>query len=443
MEYYIETICKLREIPSSERLVPSILLDGTKLNTTAILSSGGRRGSNRRQQSLSHAEKQALEAKTWWERTIQPELEPVVQPTAEDHDPVKLMMAKMGYQEGQGLGRDGSGMAQPIQVKQLEAGSGLGYNSDPVNSAIVHTPSDVTWFQAPPEGAAALRLRPVLGRQVEVVTNSRFLSVDTLEKLNEALGHSEVIRGPDLADKAKSVHPYYVLLSIAGPAKLPQFQLGYLNYLTKLISKDSVALDLTEGQKYQGYISKYCETSHSVGTTSPGSADIVIFDAPSKRAVLSSLKHVLTYLKNNGSCVFSVHQLTDRFTVSIVYILTRTFKYCSFIKTKVCCPHTPDIFVIAKGLLSDDYSPFMRSIDSTIEALDSANAKQRDILEILPISVLFQPDFYKFVSGPNEKVASDALMTIIDLEKMNKTKFPSGKSNEFIQVSCTESEVDI
>ena len=45
----MKTVCKgLGPISEHNRLVKDIYLNGTKLNTTAILSSDGKRGSNRR-----------------------------------------------------------------------------------------------------------------------------------------------------------------------------------------------------------------------------------------------------------------------------------------------------------------------------------------------------------------------------------------------------------
>ena len=50
VEHYMKSVCKgLGPISEDDRLVRDIYLNGTKLNTTAMLSSDGRKGSNRRQ----------------------------------------------------------------------------------------------------------------------------------------------------------------------------------------------------------------------------------------------------------------------------------------------------------------------------------------------------------------------------------------------------------
>ena len=347
-------------------------------------------------------------------------------------------MAKMGFTAGEGLGRDGSGMKEAIKVKQLEDGVGLGYSSNPINSAIVSNREAVQWFTFP--GNEELVLSPVEGRRLCRVTNSRFLSVDTLEKLNEAEAESSVIRREDLCDLAKSVHEYYAISSIPDVCDFCSVQLGYLDKLTNFASENMVATDLSPAMKFWTFLSKRCKVVDSFECDA-NSLDLLLFDTSSKKSMLENMQLLLSSLKAGGNCVLHCLKLQDRFTVSIVYILTKLFESCSLVKTVVCCPHTPDLFFVAKSFKSSDHEKLLSSVESCLDSLGGLEQNDRDIVEILPISYLFQPSFYSFVSCINEKVSMDAFDTIVDLEKMNFEKsFPSGKSNGFITKCIGETQ---
>ena len=347
-------------------------------------------------------------------------------------------MAKMGFTAGEGLGRDGSGMKEAIKVKQLEDGVGLGYSSNPINSAIVSSPEAVQWLTFP--GDEELVLSPVEGRRLSRVTNSRFLSVDTLEKLNEAEEESSVIRREDLCDLAKSVHEYYAISSIPDVCDFCSVQLGYLDKLTNFASENMVATDLSPAMKFWTFLSKRCKVVDSFECDA-NSLDLLLFDTSSKKSMLENMQLLLSSLKPGGNCVLHCLKLQDRFTVSIVYILTKLFESCSLVKTVVCCPHTPDLFLVAKSFKSSDHEKLLSSVESCLDSLGGLEQNDRDIVEILPISYLFQPSFYGFVSCINEKVSMDTFDTIVDLEKMNFEKsFPSGKSNGFITKCIGETQ---
>jgi hypothetical protein len=374
---------------------------------------------------------------TWFDRIVRPLLEPVSDSPTEQNIGNKLM-AKMGFTAGEGLGRDGTGMKEAIQVKQLEEGAGLGYSANPVNSAVVSSRKEVVWFTFP--GVEELVLSPVEGRRLSRVTNSRFLSVDTLEKLNEAQAESTVIRRSDLNEVAKSVHAYYAV-SAHYAAPVLEFdtvnprsvQLEHLNKLTSFLSDSTVAADLSPSIDFHSYLSNHCHKVLDSFECDPNSLDLITFDTSSKKSMLENVQNLLNFLKSDGNCVLHCLELQDRFTVSIIYILTRLFQSCSFIKTEVCCPHTPDLFFVAKSFIPSDYDKLLASIQLCLDSLCATEENNRDILEILSISYLFQPDFYQFLSGPNEKVSLDAFDTIIDLEKMNHSNsFPSGRSTSFI-----------
>ncbi len=85
-------------------------------------------------------------------------------------------------------------------------------------------------------------MSPVVGKQLSCVTNSRFLSVDILEKLNTARAGSSVIRRSDLCDVAKSVHAFYAVSAVPEAFDFLDVQLGYLDKLTGTISRGGVAM---------------------------------------------------------------------------------------------------------------------------------------------------------------------------------------------------------
>ena len=352
-------------------------------------------------------------------------------------------MAQMGFQAGKGLGREESGRTEPIQVKQLEEGAGLGYDVNPVNSAVVNTPGDIRWFERPPS-TTPTTLAPfsTAGRCLTHVTNSRFLSLDTLLRLNEAEDHNTVTKLPDLSEQAKSVHSFYAMSSM-GVYDMMDVQMSFVNKLTGVLDRPAcIGVDLSVRGMFTPHLSKRCSKSKTLEEieadelqeeVSQHDLDFVAFDSSSKSDMLKSLLMLIKHLKPGGNCVFYCNKLQDRFTSSIVYLLTRLFRSTSLIKTKTCCPHTPDFFVVSKYHQTSCFNNLDSHLNQCLDSLNTAVESGKDLLEVLPISYLFEPSFYKFVSCFNEKVSQDAVDTIIDLEKMNHQKtFPSGKSNKFI-----------
>jgi len=68
------------------------------------------------------------------------------------------LLAKMGWQEGAGLGRDGRGLAAPIQVQQRSSNSGIG--AETPTSQAEPTPEDDAFALYQKRMALAYRYRP-------------------------------------------------------------------------------------------------------------------------------------------------------------------------------------------------------------------------------------------------------------------------------------------
>ena len=322
-------------------------------------------------------------------------------------------------------GGPGLGYSDPA----AQSGGGLGYSGPDKAASAVSNP------------APEIVLKPVFGGRVDTVTNSRFLALDTLERLNEAERESTVIRKPDLCDLAKSVHAYYAISAVPEAYSITEVQLGYLAKLTGVMEESAVAADLTESARFSSALQKYSDRVCDPTDLHSTQVDVIIFESEAKSRTLLRLKSILTHLKTGGNCVYHCHQLRDRFTVSVVYLLSCLFGSVTIVKTKACCPHTPDLYIVAKSLRCQDSNKLMSGVDGCLEALETARSRGKDVVEILPISLMFQPSFYKFVSAMNEKVSLDAFDTIMDLEKMNyQNSFPSGKSNKFILECVNETQ---
>ena len=148
------------------------------------------------------------------------------------------------------------------------------------------------------------------------------------------------------------------------------------------------------------------------------SFEILITDSSNKLKMVSMLLLVLRHFKPGSSVIVHIEHLFDRFNVGILFLLSQMFSDITILKTKYCCPHTPDAFVVARSY-SPEKSPQLKPshLEGLCQKISESNGFE--VVEIVPTSTLFVSKFYRFVAERNEKIASDVLDVTIELEKLN------------------------
>ena len=294
------------------------------------------------------------------------------------------------------------------------------------------------------------KIRGVFGRDTQYVTNSRFVSGPTLERLVEAQKESRVLNNDRLCARAGSVHVYYALEDGYPGYKTSDIQISSINMLTNIYNPGNCAIDIshnaefTEFTKDQFMLTDVYNTDDNSSLTSlfsindfsnkltDISVDNIIFDSSSKHNLLAGIMLSCKHLVTGGSAVIRFNALHCRFNVGIVFLLHCMFGEVSIIKTIACCPHTPELFLVCKDYHGDKKSFLYDYISNVVEQAE--NTADLTLVECVAVDLLFQNRFYTFVSEINERIAQEAVDMIISLERMiHNNKFEEGRKEGLVE----------
>ena len=145
-----------------------------------------------------------------------------------------------------------------------------------------------------------------------------------------------------------------------------------------------------------------------------GSSD----ELSSRRDILMLCVVALKLLETGGMFVCHISETLTRFTVGILYVLHQMFDELTIVKPAMSQLSSPQRFLVCKGFQNDDhYSSYLAKVLCQLVKLDDENLPM-DVVEIVPMKLLYSQKLYSFVKRANEQLAHLELLNIFQLESL-------------------------
>ena len=139
----------------------------------------------------------------------------------------------------------------------------------------------------------------------------------------------------------------------------------------------------------------------------------------SRAAFVNQCLTALRLLGAGDSFACEISDTLTQFTVGIIYILHRLFREISLcpVAHKLRC--SPRQYLVCRSFssFSEHSNALMAHLEKISEVLEG-KPREKDVVSILPISMLFSEDFYKFVRKHTTNHVSSQLSNIVDLERL-------------------------
>jgi hypothetical protein len=378
------------------------------------------------------------------------------------------MMAKMGHQPGEGLGKHGTGRLEPVTVQQRDARSGLGVyqlrNIDELQDApsapLFLTEDDVHDLHPVQCGKsqAETGLGLVLGQPLAAVRLSKFCRANILKELQE----TRLTLLPTVLDQLAQ----YTSVGGAFPTALlrwcPQLLLttptdgsgvkSTMEYLVRQVFQEDPATTAIFGTMAAGKLPTIAtQFVAPPGLTHPSqptihfstdlsgfttvaawqaslpstsvklgliyhSADVAAVagagqgraEAEASTTALRNVLGLLSTLVEQGNAVVELSDCFTRLSTSLVYLLYRSFDEIQLIKPMTANPLAPSRYVICMG--RRPVSVLQPVLDVLQVAL--ATPEPTALLSLVPIADMLQVGFLSHLVNANERVALRELATI-------------------------------
>ena len=288
------------------------------------------------------------------------------------------------------------------------------------------------------------------------ILNSRFCTPIYISKLQEAHQQAAILReenADNLSGLLDKVNPSNIVkMSSGGEAELRN--LDNLVFFSEMAKGENygIVLNLVSGpysleqylqEKGARFNSIWLHMSTESGTPHGAINNETLCNSQRVNLVFANFSHAnelsskqemvylcivaLRLLESGGMFVLNFHQTLARFSVGILFIMHQVFDKLAIVKPVVSHLFSSQRFLVCKGFLSDveHYITYLAQVFDQLSKLDQEKSAF-DVVEIVPMDLLYSEQFYSFVKQTNEQLAYLQLKEIVQLENffLNPDQLP-------------------
>lgn len=317
--------------------------------------------------------------------------------------------------------------------------------------------------------------KPQSATHLNGVLNSRFCTPFYISKLQEAHQQTTILRKEN-ADNLSAILDKFnpsniVKMSYGGEAEVRN--LDNLVFFTEMTKGDSFGIVLNLSNRFD-YLSLYLQekkaifnsvhicistesrtpvatinqetvcqlkdiSQHVKSLSHKGSDEGVslVFADPSHSDELSSKRDLLSVciialklLEAGGMFVCHICETLTRFSVGLLYIFHQLFDKLTIVKPVMSQLFSSQRFLVCKGFHGDKkvYVAYLEKVLDQLTKLEQEKSGL-DVVEIVPMQLLYSEQFYSFVKKINEQLAHVQLQNIVQLENyfLHPEKMPSAE----------------
>ncbi|CAF1594374.1 unnamed protein product, partial [Adineta ricciae] len=119
-----------------------------------------------------------------------------------------------------------------------------------------------------------------------------------------------------------------------------------------------------------------------------------------KRQMLIACRNALTNIHENGHFICKLTDTLTRFTTGLIYLLYRSFKSICILRPFTLDPSSSERFLVCYQL----QSPVNQSIIKHLDDLLLRYEKTEDILEVVPVKCLIEPEFQQYIADTSQRL---------------------------------------